>query len=260
MVKMTNWTSFSISGSRTGKRVTTWNYDSYRGWLNSKDYPAASTGEAGKTGPDYTYPAGGRLASRTWARGLTTPYTYNNAGDLSTVDYSDATPDVSYGYDRRGRQKTIGRAGAETATLTYNDANECLTEAYSGGTLDGLSVTNAYDTYLRRTNLTAQRGNRFDVGHEHVRRRFPARHCLRRDAERHVHISCQFAAGEPDCLQVEHRVTHDGDQIIRLPEPADDDFIRAIRVIRGQLQLRLQQRESAHPRHARRWLVLALRV
>jgi YD repeat-containing protein len=43
------------------------------------------------------------LASRTWARGVTTTYTYNDAGDLSALDYSDATPDVAYHYDRRGR-------------------------------------------------------------------------------------------------------------------------------------------------------------
>ena len=40
-------------------------------------------------------------------------------------------------------------------TLTYNFANQILTETFSGGPLNGLSVTNGYDQYLRRTNLTA---------------------------------------------------------------------------------------------------------
>ncbi len=51
----------------------------------------------------------GRLLTRTWARTvggqpLVTTYGYNGAGDMTTVDYSDTTADVTYGYDRRGRQ------------------------------------------------------------------------------------------------------------------------------------------------------------
>ena len=42
-----------------------------------------------------------------------------------------------------------------TDTLAYNRANELLSETFSGGTLTGLAVTNGYDQYLRRTNLTA---------------------------------------------------------------------------------------------------------
>jgi len=40
-----------------------------------------------------------------------------------------------------------------TTTLTWNEANEPLTEGYSGGTLNGFTLTDTYDTYLRRTNL-----------------------------------------------------------------------------------------------------------
>jgi hypothetical protein len=38
-----------------------------------------------------------------------------------------------------------------TTTFAYNDASELLSETFSGGTLNGLAVTNAYDAYLRRT-------------------------------------------------------------------------------------------------------------
>lgn len=38
-----------------------------------------------------------------------------------------------------------------TTTLGYNDANQWLTEAYSGGTLTGFIVTNAYATGETRT-------------------------------------------------------------------------------------------------------------
>ena len=39
--------------------------------------------------------------------------------------------------------------------LTNNLAGELLGESFSGGPLNGLTVTNSYDQYLRRTNLTA---------------------------------------------------------------------------------------------------------
>jgi hypothetical protein len=72
MTHMTNWSTYPSSGAR----VTTWNYDSQRGWLNNKRYPD-------NLGPDYTYTAAGRLQTRTWARTngasrLSTTYSYNN--------------------------------------------------------------------------------------------------------------------------------------------------------------------------------------
>jgi RHS repeat-associated protein len=139
---MTNYASFSSGG---GPRVTTWNYDTYRGLLAGKVY------DGGVVGPQYTYTKAGRLQTRLWARGITTTYGYNNAGDLSTVDYDDgSTPAVGYGFDRLGRQTSITN-GAGICTLAYSDANELLSESYSNGPLDGLSVTNAYDSLLRRT-------------------------------------------------------------------------------------------------------------
>ena len=105
----------------------------------------------------YTYDAFGRVASTTDARNGATTYTYNNAGDLQTIDYSDTTPDVSYTYDRRGRRLTAVCNGI-TTTWTYNDANQPLTESYSGGTLAGLSMNWVYDNKLRLSTLTAKNG------------------------------------------------------------------------------------------------------
>jgi hypothetical protein len=87
MSTMTNWSGFA---SGAGARVTTWNYNPYRGWLDSKPY-------ADGHGPSYTYTAAGRLSSRTWARtvsgqALTTTYGFDNAGAVNTVSYSDSTP------------------------------------------------------------------------------------------------------------------------------------------------------------------------
>ena len=80
---------------------------------------------------------------------------YNNAGDLTTMAYSDGTPAVSYGHDRRGRQTTVTQ-GSISTSRSFDDAGNLLAESYSGGPLAGLSVTNGYDEYLRRTNLSAQ--------------------------------------------------------------------------------------------------------
>jgi RHS repeat-associated protein len=154
MKTMKTWQNFA---GGTGTAITTWNYDAYRGWLNSKDYADPTTGAANTVGPDYTYTAAGRMATRLWARGsprVTATYAYNNAGDLYTVTYNDGTtPGVTYTYDRRGRQKTVVCNGI-TTTLTFNDANQQLTESYTGGTLGGLTVSSGYDTLLRCTSLS----------------------------------------------------------------------------------------------------------
>jgi len=137
---MTNWASF-VGG--TGARATLWNYNAYRGWLDNKRY-------ADNTGPAYAYTGAGRLKTRTWARGITTSYGYNSAGGLVWTDYSDGTADVTNGYDRRGRLIATTN-GTVACNLAYDDANQLLSENFLNGTLGGLAVTNAYDTYLRRS-------------------------------------------------------------------------------------------------------------
>ncbi len=151
MTSMTNWTTASTG---TGARVTTWKYDAYRGFMTNKVY------DSNTAGPSYSYTETGRPASRTWARGITTTYTYDTIGELSSVTYSDGTtPSVSYAYDRRGRQSSITTGGTITCTLAYNDAGNLLSESYLGGPLNGVSITNSYDTLLRRTNLSTLNGS-----------------------------------------------------------------------------------------------------
>jgi RHS repeat-associated protein len=159
------WQTFSSGG---GAAITRWNYDAARGWLNSKDYPDASTGyppvSEGTSGTAYTYTPGGRLKTRTWLRGVTTTYTYgfddgtagNEHADLVKVEYSNdpaGTPLLAYAYDRRGRRITITQALTAVSALSYDDANESLGESYTGGTLGGLSVSVGYDNNLRRNSL-----------------------------------------------------------------------------------------------------------
>ena len=63
----------------------------------------------------YSYDIAGRLATRTWARGVVTTYGYTT-GQLTSVDYTNDpanTPAVSIAYDRLGRE--VRRAGVPPA-------------------------------------------------------------------------------------------------------------------------------------------------
>ncbi len=92
---------------------TTWTYNA-RNQLTRKQY-------ADTKGTDYTYTPGGKLLTRTWARGVVTTYGYNSAGELTTNDYSDTTPDVTITHDKLGRQQSVTN-GVATSTFTYTAA------------------------------------------------------------------------------------------------------------------------------------------
>ena len=151
---MTNWQNHAASG---GASVTRWNYDPYRGWLKSKDYPDASTGSPpgteGTGGPVYTYTDGGRLKTRLWQRGVGTTNSYTAAGDLSAVTYSDGTPNFTNTYSRLGFLTHIAQSGGASVDRAYNSAGLLLGESYTGGPLGGLTVSNRFDELLRRTNV-----------------------------------------------------------------------------------------------------------
>lgn len=142
------WQDFA---GNTGTAVTTWNYSTNRGFMLSKQYQDGN-------GPSYTWTPGGKLETRTWARGVVTSNSFNNAMDLVAVDYSDSTPDVALTYDRRGRQ-TSASASAYAVTNYLTDASQLLSESWTAGPLSGLAVTNSYDAYLRRTNLAVDAFN-----------------------------------------------------------------------------------------------------
>ena len=103
-------------------------------------------------GPTYTYTSAGRLATRVWARSVTPTYGLDNGGSQLTTVYSDSTPGVTNTVDRLGRVTQI--SSSSILQRDYNDAGLVLAERYSSGPLSGLGLTNRYDQYLRRTNLT----------------------------------------------------------------------------------------------------------
>jgi len=102
-VSMTTYRDINAAGD-----VTRWLRDEATGLVTNKVY-------ADGKGPRYTYTPDGRLATRTWARGIVTTYSYDDNGALTNTVYSDGTPTISLAYNRAGRQiQAIDAAGVTT--------------------------------------------------------------------------------------------------------------------------------------------------
>jgi RHS repeat-associated protein len=142
MTNMMTWQNFAAD---SGKSNTRWIYDQYQGFLTAKRY---NDGQ----GPTYTNTPSGRVWKRVWARGVTTTYTYNAAGQVTFVDYSDSTPDTTYAYDLQGYIAT-NTWGTNILNRVYRRNGALRWE-----TLNGITVSNVYDAYLRRTNVSAFAG------------------------------------------------------------------------------------------------------
>ncbi|MBI5843626.1 MAG: Ig-like domain-containing protein [Deltaproteobacteria bacterium] len=135
-----DWNSESWPSNAGAGDTTTWIYDPESGLLTEKH-------DNEEKGPVYTYTLDGKLLTRKWARtdssgnDLVTTYSYDSqTGELTGVDYSDSTPDVSFSYDRMGRQQEITDA-AGVRTFAYNADFSLASEA----------VTGIYDKVLSRS-------------------------------------------------------------------------------------------------------------
>lgn len=159
MVSLSTWREFEDAtsfASAVGRATTIWVYDPKRGWLSEKRY-------ADGKGVSYAYYADGLLRTRTWARSVgspaaavTTNYSYDAAGKLEAVGYSDGTPAASYAYDRLGRV-SVRTDAAGVATLGYQGLSTQVTsEVYSGaGALSGVTLSRGFDSELRLTRVSA---------------------------------------------------------------------------------------------------------
>ena len=135
--------------------VTEWVYEAGTMLLHQKK-------DAANAGPVYGYDALGRLQTRTWTRSvgasaLITTYSYNVAGDMSHIDYSDNTPDVTLGYDGRGRlaSRTVG---TETTTLRYHGETGQVADEIGS---DGSRLHREVDGVGRETGYYVWDGQRF---------------------------------------------------------------------------------------------------
>jgi RHS repeat-associated protein len=79
---------------------------------------ASSTDTAGRT-THYTYDSAGLIAAVTYPGGGQVAYAHDAAARLVGVDYSDATPDVAYGYDAAGHTTSMSDAAGVT-TYAYD--------------------------------------------------------------------------------------------------------------------------------------------
>ena len=92
----------------------------------------------------YAYAPDGRLLRRTDARGISTDYAYDAAGDLASVRHSDGTPSVSYARDRAGRTVLAEVAGVSSCRY-LRDAHGAVTNEVQ----NGVAVPRALDAYGR---------------------------------------------------------------------------------------------------------------
>jgi len=133
--------------------VTTWNYQESTGLLTSKTY-------ADNKSVAYTYSADGKLATRTWSRGVVTNYAYNTAGDLTGITYSDSTPAVGFTYNRLGQQLTVTDA-VGSRTFGYSDKFQLTSETING--IYNKILTRSYDTLGRSSGMNI--GTEYAVGY-----------------------------------------------------------------------------------------------
>ncbi len=98
-------------------------------------------------GPRYDYTPDGKLATRTWARGIVTTYSYDNNGVLTNTVYSDGTPTISLAYNRAGRQ--IQALDAAGVTTFLYDGFGSLTNETVIGVAGTNTIARFYDTFGR---------------------------------------------------------------------------------------------------------------
>ena len=111
-------------------------------------------------GTDYSYTLGGKLATRTWARGIVTTYGYTPAGELALVDYADATPDIAYSYDRLGRQTQLtDGSGVRTFAYDPNTLRPVSETLAMSGAPAAVTLTRNRDAQGRYTGYALDRGN-----------------------------------------------------------------------------------------------------
>ncbi len=114
--------------------TTRWLRDEATGLVTNKVY-------ADGKGPRYDYTPDGKLATRTWARGIVTTYSYDANGALTNTVYSDGTPTVSLAYSRAGRQIEAHDAAGIT-TFLYDDFGSLTNE-----TVIGVAGTNTIERF-----------------------------------------------------------------------------------------------------------------
>ena len=130
------------------------------------------------------------LRQFTNARGATATYAYDANGNLTGIDYSDATPDVTFGYDGYDRL-TAMQDGIGAWSYGY-DADSELTSV--DGPWENDTLTYAYDALGRRIGLTPQIGAALTYLHDRLSRLTTVRLGAAADAPAYVYA---YAGANP---------------------------------------------------------------
>lgn len=158
---ITTWQDYA---GNQGQAVTRMAYEAATGLLLSRT-------DAANRVTTFTYDAAHRASTATTARGASATFGYDPVtADLLSVDYNDATPDVSYSHDRLGRMLTATTANVARSTFTYHPATllpqtETIEHDLDGdGTMDFQRVmTPARDGLLRPVGYSLGLGAAVDT-------------------------------------------------------------------------------------------------
>ena len=101
-----------------------------------------------------SYDAAGLIARYTNARGITADHVYDDTHNLTGIDYSDGTPDVSFQYDTFDRL-TQRSGGIGTHAYTYDAASRVET---IDGPWTSDTVSLAYDALGRMASVSVEGG------------------------------------------------------------------------------------------------------
>ncbi len=170
-------TTFQDASQDASGVVTAWEYN-HVGLLRQKWYDAtiANNGSiSGTEGPQFTYTAEGRLATRLNARGTSATYQYDaNTADLTGIAYDDGlTSPVNYSeYDRLGRVTEI-TDDSGTRSLDF-EAGRLTDETYTSGPLSGYVLIRHLDGLDRFDQIILKSGaidlHQVDYGYDNASR------------------------------------------------------------------------------------------
>ncbi len=153
---MTTFREGFVPDASASGDTTTWLYDIASGAMTNKVY-------ADGKGPTYSYTPDGKLSRRTWARGITTDYSYDAWGNLTNIVYSDGTPAVTLAYDAMGRQTNAVDA-AGVAAFAYDSFGSQIGETISG--LYTKNIVRHYDAFGRSDGYTSEGIRRTRISYE----------------------------------------------------------------------------------------------
>jgi RHS repeat-associated protein len=145
-----------LTRTDANNHTTSYAYDGAGRLLSEQSPDPDGPGPQGPALTSYTYDANGNRLTQTDPNGNATPtpgdgvtsYGYDRANRLTSIDYADTTPDVSFTYDAVGNRTSMSD-GAGTETRTYDNLDRLLSVTRGQNTFS--YVYDANGNVTRRT-------------------------------------------------------------------------------------------------------------